>query len=335
MGTSGTVGTWVTSGSVRILMTGGTGLLGSPLSAALARDGHHVTVLTRFRQGNGGQARQRRSGQPESSAEAISYVHWSPDQPSDDWEQALDAVQIVINLAGESIGGKRWSAAQKRRLYDTRILTTRKLVDAFGRMAQPPRVLLSGSGVNYYGSRGDEVLTEAAGPGDDFLAKLCLDWEQAANDAAARYDTRVIIVRTSLVLTRTDGALEQIARPFKFFVGGPVGSGTQYMSWIHRDDWIALVLWLLTQDDDGAFNAASPHPVMNETFSAALGRAMRRPSLVRAPAFALRLIAGEMADALLLGSQRVVPARALERGFDFNYPTIERAFGEIYRSRDG
>lgn len=309
---------------MRILLTGGTGLLGRPLSAALARYGHQVTVLTR--------SRLREGGQAESGAEAINYVQWSPDQPSRDWEQALDGTHIVINLVGESIGGKRWSEAQKQKLYDTRVLTTRKLVEAFGRMTQRPRLLLSGSGVNFYGSRGDELLTEASQPGDDFLSRLCIDWEQAANDAA-RDGTRVIIVRTSLVLAREGGALQQIAQPFKFFVGGPVGSGRQYMSWIHRSDWIALVMWLITQDHDGAFNATSPHPVMNETFSAALGRAMRRPSLVPAPAFALRLIAGEMADTLLLSSQRAVPARALEHGFDFNYPTIERAFDEIYVSQ--
>jgi len=235
----------------------------------------------------------------------------------------------VINLAGESIAGHRWSAAHKQRILDSRVDTTRRLADAIRGAARPPRVFVSGSAVGYYGPHGDEVLTESSGAGADFLARVCVAWESEAARAADR--TRVVCIRTGLVLERDGGALPQMLPPFRFGLGGPVGSGRQYWPWIHRDDWIALVRWAIDHERvDGALNATAPAPATNREFAAALGRAMHRPAILPAPAFALRLLLGEMADALLLSGQRAVPDKAQRSGFVFRYPRVDEALNAIF-----
>ena len=191
-------------------------------------------------------------------------------------------------------------------------------------------MLVSGSAVGYYGDRGEATITEASGPGTDFLATLCTEWEAAAAEAAA--GTRVAFVRTGLVLDRRDGALAKMLLPFRLFAGGPFGSGRQYMSWIHKADWVRLVMWIIQNDAArGAVNATAPAPVTNSEFAKALGHALRRPSFMPAPPFALRIVLGEMADALLLGGQRVLPARALDLGFSFKFNTIDEALADVLK----
>jgi uncharacterized protein len=300
---------------VKIVVAGGTGFLGSPLTARLAADGHDVVVLT------------RRAGSVAGARTAV----WTPDGSAvGSWAAELDEATAVVNLAGESIAGKRWSAAHKQEILDSRIRATRSLAVAIARAARPPSVLVSGSAVGYYGPRGDEVVTEATPPGRDFLARVCVQWEDEANRAAGP-QTRVVSVRTGLVLERDGGALPKMLPPFKVGVGGPVGSGRQYWPWIHRADWIDLVRWSIdTESVTGPLNATAPNPVTNAEFAAALGRALRRPALIPAPAFALRLILGEMADALLLSGQRAVPATAETLGFRFKYARLDDALAAIF-----
>lgn len=299
---------------MKIVIAGGTGFLGRPLAAALAADGHDLVVLT------------RRPGR-RAAATRITETHWDPHDSAAEWTGALDGASAVVNLAGEPIAGRRWTAAHKARIRDSRLAATRRIVEALARPASPP-ALVSASAIGYYGDRGAETLTEASAPGDDFLAKVSVEWEAAAMTAASR--TRVALVRTGIVLARGGGALQKMLLPFKLFAGGPLGSGTQYMSWIHRDDWIGLVRWLVTSAAQGPFNATAPNPVTNKEFSTALGRALHRPSFVPAPAFALRIAVGEMAGPLLLSSQRVLPVRAQEAGFTFKYPTLPEALRAIF-----
>jgi uncharacterized protein (TIGR01777 family) len=305
---------------MRIVIAGGTGFLGRPLCLALAADGHHVTVLTRDSTG---------SGQLAATGAARSVV-WTPNGESGAWAFAIDGAGAVVNLAGESIAAKRWTAAQKQQILDTRVRATRSLVSAMRGAAAPPPVFISGSAVGYYGPLGDEVVTEDTPPGSGFLARICVAWEEEARRAATAH-TRVVCVRTGVVLEKDGGALAAMLPPFRFGAGGPVGSGRQYWPWIHRQDWIDLVRWTLqTPDVSGAVNATAPRPVTSADFARALGRAMHRPAFMPAPAFALRLMLGEMADALLLSGQRAVPTRAERGGFTFTYPRIDDALQAIF-----
>jgi uncharacterized protein (TIGR01777 family) len=305
---------------MRVIIAGGTGFLGRPLSLALAADGHDVTVLTRD---------STRSGQLAATGAARSVV-WTPNGESGPWAFVIDGAGAVVNLAGESIAAKRWTAAQKQKILDTRVRATRSLVSAIRGAAAPPPVLVSGSAVGYYGPLGDEVVTEDAPPGSDFLARVCVAWEEEARRAATAH-TRVVCVRTGVVLEKDGGALPQMLPPFRLGAGGPVGSGRQYWPWIHRQDWIDLVRWAIqTPDVNGAVNATAPRPVTNADFARALGRAMHRPAFMPAPAFALRLMLGEMADALLLSGQRAVPTRAERGGFTFTYPRVDDALQAIF-----
>jgi hypothetical protein len=235
----------------------------------------------------------------------------------------------VINLAGETIGERRWTPARKAQLRDSRLLATRSLVSALSECAKPPSVFVSASAVGFYGDGGDEIKTEESPSGSDFLAHVCEDWEEEARKASAP-GVRLAIVRTGLVLERSGGALPRMMTPFRYFVGGPIGSGRQYVSWIHRLDWVEMVRWIVgTESAAGVFNATAPHPVTNRQFARALGRALHRPALLPAPAFALRAALGEFARSILTG-QRVVPARAKALGYHFRYPEIDIAFRGIF-----
>jgi len=300
---------------VKIVIAGGTGFLGRPLTKRLVAEGHDVAILSR-------------NPVAEGPSRAIA---WSPDGSAGGWAKEIDGADAVVNLAGESIAGRRWSAAHKREILDSRILATRSLAAAVACASRPPSVFVSGSAVGYYGPLDDELAVETTRAGSDFLAQVCQQWEaEAARVASAR--TRVVCIRTGLALERDGGALPQMLPPFKFGVGGPVGSGRQYWPWIHRTDWIDLVRWAIRTDAAaGPLNATAPEPVRNVTFARALGRALRRPSFMPAPAFALRLMLGEMADALLLSGQRAVPAKADALGFSFTYAHIDDALGAIFR----
>lgn len=305
---------------MRIIIAGGSGFLGSALTPHLAAQGHQVVILTR----------QRPASLP--GQQGVTYVTWSPNGQTGPWATALDAADAVINLSGESIAAKRWSNAQKQKIRESRLLATRSLTAAIRGAARAPKVLISGSAVGYYGDRGEETLTEASAPGDDFLAGVCKEWEAAAGDVA--HLARVALIRTGIVLDRHGGALQKMLPPFLMFVGGPLGSGRQYMSWIHKDDWVRLMAWTIaTETARGPVNATAPRPVTNAEFSKALGHALKRPSLLPAPAFALKLALGEMAAALLLSSQRVLPVRATDLGFSFRFANVDDALADIFKSR--
>ena len=301
---------------MKIVISGGTGFLGRPLSDALVHDGHSVVLLTR--------------GQP-SAGTSIRRVTWQPDGAVGPWASEIDGAGAVINLAGESIASRRWSDAQKRRILDSRVLATRSLSEAIRRAATPPSVFISGSAVGYYGPLDDRIATEETAPGSDFLASVCVQWEAEATKASSTR-TRVVCIRTGLPLERDGGALPPMLMPFWFGAGGPVGSGRQYWPWIHRKDWIDLVRFAVANAAcAGPLNATAPQPVMNRDFARALGHAMHRPAFMPAPAFALKLMMGEMAEALVLSGQRAVPAKAQRLGFKYTYETLDAALATLFR----
>jgi uncharacterized protein (TIGR01777 family) len=309
---------------MRIIVTGGTGFLGHPLCRSLAEDGHDVVVLSRKGPAGGASASKPGGGA------GVRVVGWTGDASTAGWGRLVDGAGAVVNLAGESIAGRRWTDEQKSRLERSRLETTRAVFEAIGAAGQPPRVLVSGSAVGYYGPRGDEVLTEASAPGEDFLSRLAVRWEAEASKAASSR-TRVVLLRTGIVLGRDGGALAKMLLPFKLGLGGPLGSGRQFMSWIHRADWVAMVRWALDADVSGPLNGTAPMPVTNADFTRALGAALGRPAVLPAPAFALRLMLGEMADPLLLTGQRVVPERARAQGFTFRHGTLPEALADVVR----
>lgn len=254
-------------------------------------------------------------------------VQWNPDGTAGSLPAQLDGVDAVVNLAGDNIAAGRWTASRKERLRSSRLLSTRTLVRAVAACARPPRVMVSGSAVGYYGPRGDETITEAAGAGADFLARLCVEWEQEARLAESH--TRVAVVRTGLALGADGGALQKMLLPFKLGLGATLGSGNHYMPWIHADDWAAMVSWMIHDDRvSGAFNASAPAPVTNREFTQTLARVLRRPAIFQAPPFALRAALGEMATVLLDG-QRVVPAAAEQLGFRFTHRSLEPALRSL------
>jgi uncharacterized protein (TIGR01777 family) len=308
---------------MKVVIAGGTGFLGNALAWAWAEESHDVRVLTRSLPAGVAQ-HESGTGKP-----GITRIGWTPDGHAGSLAKEFDCAAAVINLAGEAIGGKRWSPARKQALRDSRILATKSLVAALAEAAAPPPAFISASGVGYYGNRGAEPLTEEAAPGDDFLAHLCVEWEAEAQRAASR-PARVVLLRTGLVLERSGGLLPEMMRPFRFFAGGPLGSGRQYMPWVHRLDWIEMVRWIVdTPAVAGPVNVAAPHPVTNAEFARALGRALHRPALLPAPAFALKLVMGELADAAL-GGQRALPGKPLAHGYHFRYPEIDIAFRGIF-----
>jgi uncharacterized protein (TIGR01777 family) len=300
---------------MRTIIAGGTGFLGRALARALVTAGHDVVALTRGA-GRG----------PTSGGRAVT---WTPDGQAGAWAAEVDGATAVVNLAGESIAARRWSAAQKRRIRESRVLATRSLVEAIRRAPRPPQVFVSGSAVGYYGPRGDEVVNEANAPGSDFLSRVAVDWEAEAR--AAESVTRLVTLRTGIVLDRNEGALPQMLPPFWFGAGGPVGSGRQYWPWIHLQDWVDLVRFVIqTPAATGPLNATGPAPVTNAEFAATLGRTIGRPAFIRAPGFALKLLLGEMAGPLLLSGQRAIPAKAEALGVTFTYPRLDDALRAIF-----
>ncbi len=293
---------------MKILISGSRGLIGSALVAAL-RPGHEIIRLVR------GQARPGEIG-------------WDPN--TDEIDRAkLDGFDAVIHLAGENIASGRWTAARKARIRDSRLLGTRLLAETLAGLPHPPGVFISASAMGYYGDRGDEVLTEASSPGADFLARLCQEWEAAGAPAAAR-GIRVVHPRFGVVLSPAGGVLGKMLTPFKFGLGAITGRGTQWMSWIAIDDVTGALAYCLENGAlNGPVNLVAPQAVTNRDFSKALGRVLRRPVIFPAPAFALRLALGEMADALLLASQRIEPTKLIKAGYHFSYPSLEAALQHL------
>jgi hypothetical protein len=292
-----------------VLIAGGSGFLGQKLAIRLRAAGHHVQILT------------RRSS---ASADAI---RWDPNGTPGALPQHFEGAGAIVNLAGENLAKWPWTSRRKAAMRSSRVLATRTLVAAIARCARPPAVLISASGVGYYGPHGDEPVTEATPAGSDFLASICVEWEQEAR--AVGPATRLCIVRTGLALSQDEGALVKMMLPFRFGAGGPMGSGQQFVPWIHADDWTAMVTWMITTESaSGAFNASAPAPVSNRMFAHTLGRVMHRPSIMPAPAFALRLVLGDMADTVLHG-QRALPAHAERLGFQFSYRALEPALQSL------
>ena len=301
----------------RVLIAGATGLIGTALAASCARDGIAVAALVR----DPGRAASRLPG-----ATLHAWDGAKGPLPAG----ALEGVDVVVNLVGEPIGGHRWTDAHKVRVRESRVLATRALVDGLRSVEPRPRVLIQASGTGYYGDRGEDILTETSQTGAGFLAEVCRDWEGEAGKARA-LGVRVVLLRMGLVLSRAGGFLAKILPPFRLGVGGHVGTGKQWLPWIHIDDEIALVRYAMaTSSVDGVLNAVAPEPVTNAELTTALGRALRRPTVLSAPAFALRLaLGGEMAEELMLASQRAMPVRTLESGFKFQHPLLEPALRDL------
>jgi uncharacterized protein len=302
---------------MRIVIAGGSGFLGEALCTSFSQEGHHVTILTR---GAGGV----------SPTPRVRLVQWVANGGTGPWASEIDGADAVINLAGESIASTRWSNEHKQRIEDSRLRATRSLVKAINTTKSPPPVFISGSAVGYYGPHGDEPVTEDTPAGLDFLARVCVKWEVEAARASSKR-VRVIGLRTGLVLDKNGGALPRMLLPFKLFAGGRVGSGRQYWPWIHLDDWVELVRWtIVTAGLSGPVNATAPNPVTNTDFAHHLGSALTRPAWLPVPEFALRIVLGEMADALLLSGQRALPAKAQGLWFTFRYPQLHDALRAIF-----
>ena len=293
------------------LLTGATGFIGTALVERLLSEGHSVNYLGRSR-----------SKRLDSRA---AFHHWDglAAPPLD----TVGKVDAIVNLAGEPIS-QRWTKEVKQRIYSSRVEGTRKLVRALGTMKNRPSVLVSASAVGFYGDRGDELLTEDSRAGSGFLAEACVDWEKEALQAR-QFDVRVVLVRISIVLGKDGGALKPMLAPFKLGLGGQFGDGRQWMPWIHRDDLVRLFIHAAQTDSaEGPLNASVPSPVTNAQFTAAMGQALHRPTLIAAPRFALRLVLGELATSIL-ASQRVVPARTEGSGFHFQHPDLESTLVEL------
>ena len=305
---------------MRIIIAGGSGFLGRALANSLTAAGHRVQILTR----------QSLAPPASGAGKPLERIAWTPDGTANgSWASSCAGADVIVNLAGESIAGGRWTSARKARLRGSRLHATRSLVRFIAEAEQPPAAFVSASAIGFYGDRGADTLAEDARPGEDFLAKLAVAWEHDAA-AAESERTRVVLLRTGIVLDPQEGALAKMLAPFRLFAGGPFGSGRQFMSWIHRDDWVSLARWAIeTPGARGPLNLTAPNPATNADFARALGRALNKPALIPTPGFALKLILGEMAGPLLLNSQRVVPARALAGGFRFAHPTLDEALASL------
>jgi uncharacterized protein (TIGR01777 family) len=302
------------------VVTGGTGFIGRALCGSLSRKGHRVAVLTR---------RSRTAA--ELFGTSVTAVEWNGRDPGP-WEQSLEGADAVINLAGAPLADARWTPARKRLLTDSRVQLTRRLVEAISHRSAKPSVLISGSGIGYYGPSDDRVLSEAAPHGQGFLADLCVAWEAEAR-RAAEFGTRVVLLRTGMVLEGDGGALPKMLLPFRLYVGGPIQPGTQWVSWIHRDDHVGLIEWALTTPTiSGPINAVAPAPERMQDFCATLGRVLHRPCWLPVPKTALSLGLGELSTVMTTG-QRVQPQQALASGYVFRYPALEAALQAVIRDR--
>ncbi len=301
---------------MKILMTGGTGFIGPHLATRLVQDGHQVTILARP-----GEEKKR-------VAPAAVLLEGDPTQRGP-WQETVGMHDAVINLAGASIF-TRWTDKQKKEIWESRTSTTRNIVEAIEAGRGKSLTLFSTSAVGYYGFHGDEELTEDAPPGDDFLATLAVAWEGEALQAKEK-GTRVVITRFGIVLGPGGGALGQMIPIFKRFIGGPIGNGEQWFSWVHMSDLTEAFIFLLKHPElSGPFNLCSPSPVRNKELARAIGKALHRPSFLPAPAFMIKLVLGEFGSVILKG-QRVVPRRLLESGFTFQHPEVDKAIEKVLR----
>ncbi|HEX21724.1 MAG TPA: TIGR01777 family protein [Actinobacteria bacterium] len=301
---------------MRIFFTGGTGFIGRNLIAALIKRGDEVTTISRH---------------PDNAkkilSEKVTIISGDPAQPGS-WQQTAAESDAIINLCGAPILDKKWNEKRKQLLLDSRILPTRRIVEALSQTETRPKVFISGSAMSYYGSHGDEELTESDKYGDDFSAKLCRQWEDEANKAMD-LEVRLVNLRTSDVLGREGGMLSKMLPPFKFFIGGPFGNGRQYVSWIHIDDYINIVLRALVDENiSGPLNMAAPNPVTNKEFAKILARVLKRPSWLPLPGFIIKLLFGEGA-VLLLEGEKIIPKKVLDNGYKFKFNELEPALSNL------
>jgi uncharacterized protein (TIGR01777 family) len=304
-------------GSLRVAVTGSSGLVGSALSALLVSGGHQLWRLVR----------REATGERE--------ILWDPAGGRID-AAALEGLDAVVHLAGENVAGGRWTPARKRAIRDSRVQGTRLLAETLAGLERPPATLVSASAIGYYGDRGSETLEETSPQGEGFLAGVAREWEEAAG-AAARAGIRLVQTRIGVVLSTSGGALKRMLPPFRLGLGGPLGAGRQWMSWITLDDLLGVIHHaLLDEGLSGPVNAVAPTPVTNATFTLELGRALRRPAFLPVPSFLIRLALGEMGEALLLSSTRVLPRRLQEADFSFLTPDLPSALRAVLgRERDG
>ena len=301
---------------MRVLITGGSGFVGQRLCEKLLAQGHDVQVVSRYPD----RTRKKLPQACDVRDSALGYMDSPP--------------EAIVNLAGEPIAGKRWSEAQKNRLVESRVKATHQLVTLCEQLmtsGQPvPKVMVSGSAMGYYGDQGKRMVTEETAPQDEFAHRLCARWETAAEPVKA-LGVRLAILRTGLVLDADGGTLEKMLPPFKLGLGGRFGRGEQYMPWVHRDDLVAAIMFLLEEDElNGVFNASAPHPVTNAEFAKALARKLHRPAIFPVPAFVLKAGLGEMSRLLLTGAG-MRPARLEKAGFEFQYPTLDKALSAILK----
>jgi uncharacterized protein len=296
---------------MNVLVTGSSGLIGAALLPCLSADGHQFTRLVRPKTRPG-----------------TNQLLWDPDAGRLD-PAAIEGFDAIVHLAGENIASRRWTAEQKRRIRESRVKSTRLLAGTLAQLSRPPRTLVCASAVGCYGDRGDELLTEESLPGSGFLPQICREWEDAAELAAGR-SIRVVKLRFGAILSVAGGALARMLPPFNAGLGGVIGSGRQYMSWIAIDDVTGVIQHgLVNETLSGPVNAVAPQPVTNREFTKTLGRVLSRPTLFAVPSFVLRLALGELAEALLLASARVVPARLQASGYTFRYPDLDGALRHL------
>lgn len=301
---------------MKIVISGASGLVGSALIPALLKQGHQITKLVRG----------ERAGR---TADGVATLAWNPETKTLD-ERGLADQEIAVHLSGETVA-ERWTKEKKARIRDSRVQSTKLIAERLARLSSPPRALLCASAIGYYGDRGDELLGEESSAGRGFLAEICQEWEAAAEPAQS-VGIRVVHLRFGVVLSAEGGALAKMLAPFKLGVGGKVGDGKQWMSWIALNDVTEAIKFLIARDDvRGPVNLVSPQPVTNGEFTETLGRVLSRPTFFAMPAFGARLAFGEMADALLLSSARVLPNRLAGAGYQFVYPQLEGALAHLLK----
>ena len=301
---------------MHILIAGGTGTIGRRLVGHLTQHGHLVTVLS------------RQPYKPATLPAKIRFARWDG-QSTDGWSHLIEEVDAIINLAGVGIGDARWSPARKELIVSSRVNAGKTLVEAIRAAENKPQVLIQSSAVGYYGP-GNAAITESAGPGDDFLAGVCKLWEASTN-SVEEMGVRRVVIRTGVVLDTTGGALPKMVMPFRFFAGGPIGSGKQWVSWIHYQDLVAAIRFLIENDSvAGAVNVTAPNPVQNRALAKAIGQALRRPSFMPVPGFVFKIIFGQMSTVLLDG-QQVLPGRLDGSGYQFKFPTVQQAVEDLLR----
>lgn len=293
---------------MRILITGASGLIGKALQRSFAGKGYEMLLASR------------------SEAKDENHIQWNPDTGFADADLIrLEGLDAVVHLAGESISALRWSDEKKKAIRDSRVFGTRSMIETFDKLERKPGTFISGAAIGYYGDRGDEVMTESSPAGKTFLADISKEWE-AESRRAEDLGIRTVLLRTGIVLSKDGGALATMVTPFKLGVGGVVGSGKQWMSWISLDDVVGIINFVLENESvRGAINVTAPNPVTNEEFTKTLGSVLYRPTFLPLPEFAVHMVFGEMGDALLLDSTRVVPKRLLDAGYEFQFTDVKAA----------